>query len=636
MGILGELWVKLGLKNDGFKRDVQDSKKEVSGFAQYMKKLGGMIATTFSVKAVVQFTHQAAELSNKVKGVKAAFDRLNDPALLNNLRKATQGTVDDIQLMQRAVQAQNFGIPVKNLATYLEFATKRARETGQSVDYLVDSIITGLGRQSVLILDNLGISASEIREKMKDGGSMADAVGEIIKKSMSEGATEIDKAVVATERLQAAWVNFQTAVGSSTAPVWNWLKGQASDYLSTITTIMNAEGFTAGEKFGMLFGGWNADKNRQKLINQETLKSENVDTAQALATERVAAIKNLQQAEEELFRIQEEGKKLAGRPEDNVFVMANKYALQYVKELIVELEKKKQIEDEERKKKAEEETRRNSLIGGLEDEIKKKEEIRNLSANPEEVQRLNEEIAKMQERLKILKMTAEELKKYNEQKLAAKNKERGHVAIDKIEGPYNLLEMQANIKGAEGIMDEAYKAWQEKNARLNESAIEQQAVTLEAIQMLNNALTQGVTASLGELANAIAGVDGANIGSVVKALLSPLADACISAGLLVITSGKAIEAFKASLLSLNGGVAITAGAALIAIGVAVKAGLAAIGKGASGAGGYGNQNMTSYSGGYGVNTNNYAQAAASYTLTTTLKGQDLLLAIQRTENNNRR
>jgi hypothetical protein len=231
-------------------------------------------------------------------------------------------------------------------------------------------------------------------------------------------------------------------------------------------------------------------------------------------------------------------------------------------------------------------------------------------------------------------MSTKELKKYNEERIKERNAQSAK--IEKVDGLFNVLEMQANLKDAKDVMDQAHKEWAAGAARLNEQAIAQQATTLEAIEMLNQAVNAGITNSLGELANAIAGVEGANIGSVIKALLSPLADACISAGLLVITSGKAIEAFKASLLSLNGGVAITAGAALIAIGVAAKAGLAAIGKGATNTGGYANQNVTSYSGGYGVNGNNYAQATSAYTLTTTLKGQDLLLAIQRTQNNNRR
>ena len=82
--------------------------------------------------------------------------------------------------MQTAVKADNFRIPMDVLAKGLEFAQRRAQATGESVDYMVDSFVTGLGRESVKILDNLGISSLELQEKTKELGSMAAAVGQIM------------------------------------------------------------------------------------------------------------------------------------------------------------------------------------------------------------------------------------------------------------------------------------------------------------------------------------------------------------------------------------------------------------------------------------------------------------------------
>ena len=145
--------------------------------------LGGVIGASFAVDAIRQFASESIDLAAQAEGVKAAFDRLNDPLALQRLREATAGTVSDLKLMQTAVQAKNFRIPLDTLAKGLEFAQRRAVETGQSVDYMVDSFVTGLGRKSVMILDNLGISAAELREKMADGATMADAVGQIMDES---------------------------------------------------------------------------------------------------------------------------------------------------------------------------------------------------------------------------------------------------------------------------------------------------------------------------------------------------------------------------------------------------------------------------------------------------------------------
>lgn len=615
MGILGELWVKLGLKNDDLKKGLDESKKEVSGFTSAIKKVGGAIAAAFTVEKILSFTHQTAELANKAAGVKKAFDKLNSPGLLSDLRRATMGTVDDLQLMQRAVQANNFKIPLDQLATYLQFATQRANETGQSVDYLVDSIITGLGRQSVLILDNLGISAAEIRDNMKDGASMAEAVGKIIKEQMGDSAAAIDEAALATQRLSAAWTNFQLAFGEGTKGPWNWIKGQLAGVLDMMTRVMNAKGFSFWEKLGMVFGGVNADENREKLLNQEKARQEKENAAMQSAKAQVEAIKTIEDAYKELKILEQDRLKLAGKPEDDPFVLRNKYALQYLKEY---------IENEEKKAKSVK-----SLVQQLEDEIAAKEQLRDLSANEDEIRKLNDEIAAMKERLKVLQMSTEEYKKYrNEQMKPIPEMQSG------LSGIFDTKYLEQNANKGAKILDEASKQWKEKTIQLNGEAIAQQQVTLEAINALNSAITSGVTASLSELANVIGGVENADVGSVVSALLSPLADACISAGMLIMTTGKGIEAMRDGLITFFGGNAIAAGAAMMAIGVAAKAGLAAIGKNAA-SGGYSNQSVTSYSGGYGVNAANYSQSNA-YTLTTTLKGQDLLLAIQRTENNNRR
>ncbi len=143
-------------------------------------------AELFSEK-VMEFKDSIAELVNgglemaeQADGVTKAFNDLNQEGLLDNLRKATKGTVNDVQLMTAAVKANDFRIPLEDLGKYLEFAQLKAQQTGQSVDYMTDSIVTGLGRKSPLILDNLGISAAEISEKTKETGDFMKAVAEIV------------------------------------------------------------------------------------------------------------------------------------------------------------------------------------------------------------------------------------------------------------------------------------------------------------------------------------------------------------------------------------------------------------------------------------------------------------------------
>ena len=91
----------------------------------------------------------------------------------------------------------------------------------------------------------------------------------------------------------------------------------------------------------------------------------------------------------------------------------------------------------------------------------------------------------------------------------------------------------------------------------------------------------GFSDAVQELANQFMGLSEINPGSVVSALLTPLADMAIKEGEILMAEGLGVEACKKALESLNGYAAIAAGAALIAIGSAAKAGLKSLASGAS-------------------------------------------------------
>lgn len=178
------------------------------------------------------------EMAETADGVTKAFKDMDQPDLLENLRKATKNTVNDVQLMTAAVQAKDFRIPLEDLGKYLQFAQLKAQQTGQSVDYMTNSIVTGLGRKSPLILDNLGISAAEISEKTKETGDFMKAVAEIVDTQLAEaGETYIsaaDRAARKTVELQ----NAQKALGDEILPLKEqWDDAYADMQLHTISLI---------------------------------------------------------------------------------------------------------------------------------------------------------------------------------------------------------------------------------------------------------------------------------------------------------------------------------------------------------------------------------------------------------------
>lgn len=168
---------------------------------------------------VAEAAEAGMEMAETADGVTKAFKDMDQPDLLDNLRKATKGTVNDVQLMTAAVQAKDFRIPLEDLGKYLQFAQLKAQQTGQSVDYMTNSIVTGLGRKSPMILDNLGISAAEISEKTKETGDFMKAVASIVDNQLAEaGDTYISAADKAAQKT-AEWENAQRRLGEQLLPL---------------------------------------------------------------------------------------------------------------------------------------------------------------------------------------------------------------------------------------------------------------------------------------------------------------------------------------------------------------------------------------------------------------------------------
>lgn len=205
-------------------KQVQKTLEGPSGKGGFLTVLKGVFAGNLLTKGAMMlgdlaskardFVREGVQMAAASQGIQHAFERIADRDYLDTLRKQTKGLVSDLTLMKSAVRAENFNIPLKQLGTLLEFAQNRARDTGESVDYLVESIINGIGRKSPLILDNLGISAVRLQEEVKKTGDFAAAVGKIIEDEMAKAGPAIDTAADAATRKKVAWENLQLAVGN--------------------------------------------------------------------------------------------------------------------------------------------------------------------------------------------------------------------------------------------------------------------------------------------------------------------------------------------------------------------------------------------------------------------------------------
>ena len=182
-----------------------------------MTKAAGAVAQLGS--EMYGMVQQGVELAKQGEGIRIAFERIGRGDLLDGLRQATHGTITDLELMKAAVRFDDFKLPLDQLGTMLAFAQQKAKDTGQSFDYMVESIVTGLGRQSPKILDNLGLSITEIHQKTKETGDMTKAVGQIIREQMAKAGDYVE---TAADRAAQANVNLQNKMeelGRKFAPV---------------------------------------------------------------------------------------------------------------------------------------------------------------------------------------------------------------------------------------------------------------------------------------------------------------------------------------------------------------------------------------------------------------------------------
>ena len=290
--------IKLSLQSNQYEQGLRGAKRQFEDFTASiginMKKMtafglaAGAAASAINslTSAISTAISDGARMAKEMEGVRAAFKRLDQPGLLDNLREATHGTVNDLELMKQAVKFNNFNLSLKEMGTMLAFAQQQAKDTGQDVNYLVDSIVTGLGRKSLPILDNLGLSATEIRERMKETGDMTKAVASIIQERMDAAGGYVETASDRAAKATADLENAMTSLGETFAPLigasdslWNSIKIGAINALNTavkplIQALSEAgtlgQGARATAGFGNLGGNTKVDRMIGRLGNGKT------------------------------------------------------------------------------------------------------------------------------------------------------------------------------------------------------------------------------------------------------------------------------------------------------------------------------------------------------------------------------
>jgi len=220
---------------------VKDTKKQSEGLQNAFKNLLPALSATALVAGMVGIGKAAIDAAAKAEGIEQAFRRFGNSGLLDELRTKTKNLVSDVELQKQAVKFEQFNLPLEDLGNLLAFATQRANDTGESVDFLTNSIVTGLARKSLPILDNLGLNTKEIALEAEKAGDFFKGVGTIVSREMGKasGATETYSQVV--QKLQVKWDNAQVALGKFLLKSVGLMKEQQTEQeiLKDVNTQLN-------------------------------------------------------------------------------------------------------------------------------------------------------------------------------------------------------------------------------------------------------------------------------------------------------------------------------------------------------------------------------------------------------------
>ncbi len=137
-------------------------KSKLSGLTEVGKIAVGMLVRDLAQGAATAFG-EAVELGGQIDTLRRSFESMRrslgaTDLSLEGLREATRGTVSDVDLLTAANQAMALGLPTDNLEEMFGAAMKLGAAMGIDATKAVESLSTGIGRQSKLILDNLGIT----------------------------------------------------------------------------------------------------------------------------------------------------------------------------------------------------------------------------------------------------------------------------------------------------------------------------------------------------------------------------------------------------------------------------------------------------------------------------------------------
>lgn len=589
MGKIGDLFVRLGLKSDDYKKGIEQAKRDTQNFESSLKTMSTVAKAAWAAVAVavVKFATDAIKMTQKwgdqwaieMEGIKGAYGAF--------------------------VRQISSGEGWSNLFANMAEAARVAKEVAASLDEIFERKVS-LSYEEAEANKTISELQLVMRDASKSDEERMAAAREMIRLEKELGVTKRD---IAQQEADAQKKLFMSQTR---------LTAQETDYLlknyNQNRAIINESRAYLAEKARL-----------KKSIRQNTRRAgradEEISEGQftAMADESKKALAELERNTSQAIKDVAELTKKYDKSSDELI---QNMATAEIAVINVDTEINRAS------------TRATSMIGTL-------TKAANTGVSTGSTEKADPGLSKA---LGIQQGAEDSFKsetqllteKYNAEKALLEQYQLDTTALTKryYKDLFNILD--------EGIDEELAKLSEsepieldlidmsEVDAEIEEFAdhlLEQQQKAQEAAYAFADAVTGGFSDACEELMEQLMGLTEFNPGAVVQALLTPLADLAIKAGEIIMAEGLATIAAKSALetFGVTGWGAVAAGAALVAAGTAAKVGLKALASG-------GSATTSTYTGNNAATeqTQNIESELTVY-VKGTLRGSDIVLASERTQ-----
>ena len=611
MGLLGRIFVKLGLDNSEFKKGIEQSKQETSKFKNFLSKVGTAVVAAFSVRAIVNFGKSIVKAYNEASVVAAKLESqltatgnavgMTAKELQNyasELQKVTTfGDEETIEAMTRLLSFTSIQGDVfkKAIASAQDLATIMGTDLNSAVLQLGKALedpnmgLTLLRRTGVIFTKE----QTENIRKLVDEGKKYEAqmliLAEVQKKFGGAAKAAADTAAGSWKQLKNAFGDLLETIGKGTEKTKGFAKS-LTDWINSLNKVFQSQDLSFWQKLTAVLGG---NMKAFRLANEEFERNKKYqEELEANANNIVSSVKSVADAEFMLASIDKKSK-------SELSALVRQKLEAYINEANAAKDAKEKREEEAA-------AIANGLIPQLQREKEERQKLLSFATDETVIRSLNTEIAAIDKRLASLRLTTKEYEKQQQLKSQL----------------FTPLEVPSSgIKGTSVTTEYKVKmpSWEEFSSDLKDAAKE--------IEISGNSIAYTLTDSIGgaveSLVTSLMKTGKVDTASVVNALLQPFFSMARQLGEILIASGLGAEALKK--LVTNPKTAIIAGVALVALASAASA---AYSSAASSAGSSQTQDNYVYSGGTS-NGGIVTLATQKIIVEGRLSGQDILLSSER-------